>query len=126
MQNQSIRFLYLLYEIYTDVKINFILFLEHKVKLGSSSLFMMCIKTMHVNSHMDNLSPHFQTQVMPPSVQHSADIPGDPMSKTLCPQYRGPSSIPGQGTRSYMLQLRVLMLQLKIPCVLQLRSAEVK
>ena len=28
----------------------------------------------------------------------------------------GPSSIPGQGIRSHMLQLRVLMPQLKIPC----------
>ena len=81
---------------------------------------------MHVNSHMDNLPPHFQTQVMPPSVQRSADFPGDPISKTLCPQGRGPSSIPGQGTRSHMLQLRVLMLHLKIPRVLQVRSVEVK
>ena len=79
------------------MKINFILFLEDKVKLGSSSLFMICIKTVHVNSHMDNLSPHFQTQVMPPSVQHSADIPGDPVSKTLCPQCRGPKFNPWSG-----------------------------
>ncbi|TEA37484.1 hypothetical protein DBR06_SOUSAS8810006, partial [Sousa chinensis] len=31
------------------------------------------------------------------------------------PNAGGPGSIPGQGTRSHMPQLRVLMLQLKIP-----------
>ncbi|TEA32556.1 hypothetical protein DBR06_SOUSAS4910043, partial [Sousa chinensis] len=31
------------------------------------------------------------------------------------PKAGGPGSIPGQGTRAYMLQLRVCMPQLKIP-----------
>ena len=34
---------------------------------------------------------------------------------TLHPQCRGPSLIPGRGTRSHMPQLRVCMLKLKIP-----------
>ena len=36
----------------------------------------------------------------------------------LCtPKVVGPGSISGQGTRSHMLQLRVCVPQLKIPCV---------
>ena len=35
------------------------------------------------------------------------------MAKTPSAQYRGPGSIPGQGTRFHMLQLRVCMSQLK-------------
>ena len=44
------------------------------------------------------------------------DFPGGPVAKTLHSQSRGLSSIPGQGTRSHMLQLlvRVHMPQLKI------------
>ena len=34
------------------------------------------------------------------------DFPGGPVVKTLCSNARGTSSIPGQGTRSCMLQLR--------------------
>ena len=43
------------------------------------------------------------------------DFPGGPVAKTPCFQSRGPGSIPGQGTRSHMLELRVHMPQLKIP-----------
>ena len=43
------------------------------------------------------------------------DFPGGPIDKTPCFQCRGPGSIPGQGTRSHMLQLRVRTQQLKIP-----------
>ena len=39
------------------------------------------------------------------------DLPAGPVAKTLCSQCRGPGLIPGQGTRSYMPQLRVHMLQ---------------
>ena len=42
------------------------------------------------------------------------DFPGGPMAQFLCSQCRGPSSIPGLGTRSCMLQLRGHMLELKI------------
>ena len=42
------------------------------------------------------------------------DIPGGPVAKTSCSQCRGPGLIPGQGTRSHMLQVRVHMLQLSI------------
>ena len=38
-----------------------------------------------------------------------------PVAKTPCSQRRGPGLVPGQGTSSHMLQLRVCMLQLKIP-----------
>ena len=34
------------------------------------------------------------------------DFPGDPVTETLCFQCGGPGSIPGQGTRSNMPQLR--------------------
>ena len=34
------------------------------------------------------------------------DFPGGPVAKTLCSQCRGPGSIPGQGTRAHMLQLK--------------------
>ena len=34
--------------------------------------------------------------------------PGGPVPETLCPQCRGLGSIPSQGTRSYMLQRKVL------------------
>ena len=34
------------------------------------------------------------------------DVPGGPVVKTLHSQGRGPGSIPGQGTRSHMPQLR--------------------
>ena len=33
-------------------------------------------------------------------------FPGSPVAKTPCSQFRGLSSIPGQGTRFYMPQLR--------------------
>ena len=38
------------------------------------------------------------------------------MARTLCSQYRvsDPSTIPGQGTRFYMLQLGVHILQLRV------------
>ena len=39
------------------------------------------------------------------------DFPCGPVAKTSCSQYRGPDSIPGQGTRFHMPQLRVCMLQ---------------
>ena len=41
------------------------------------------------------------------------DFPGGPVAKTLGSQCRGLGSIPGQGTRSHILQLRVHTLQLK-------------
>ena len=43
------------------------------------------------------------------------DFSGGPVAKTPPSQLRGPGSIPGQETRSHMLQLRVRMPQLKIP-----------
>ena len=43
------------------------------------------------------------------------DFPDGPVAKTPCSQCRGPGSIPGQGTRSHMPQLRVCMPQLKSP-----------
>ena len=36
----------------------------------------------------------------------SRDLPGGPVTKTLCSQSRGPGFDPGQGTRSHMPQLR--------------------
>ena len=38
-----------------------------------------------------------------------------PAAKTPCSQGRGPGLIPGQGTSSHLLQLKVCTLQLKIP-----------
>ena len=45
-------------------------------------------------------------------LESKRDFSGDPVAKTLCTRDLG--SIPGQGTRSHRLQLRVCMLQLKI------------
>ena len=45
---------------------------------------------------------------------HSWEFPGGPVAKTPCCQCRGLGSIPGQGTRSHMLQLRVPVPKLKI------------
>ena len=36
------------------------------------------------------------------------DFPGGAVAKTLCSQSRGLGLIPGEGTRSHMLQLRIL------------------
>ena len=54
--------------------------------------------------------------LMPPSNKDPCrDFSGGPVAKTPCSQGRGPGcSISGQGTRSYMPQLRVYMLNLKI------------
>ena len=41
------------------------------------------------------------------------DVPDGPVAKT--PNAGGPGSIPGQGTRFHVLQLRVHMPELKIP-----------
>ena len=43
------------------------------------------------------------------------DFPDGPVAKTPHSQCRGPGSIPGQGARSHMLQVRVCLPQLKIP-----------
>ena len=42
-------------------------------------------------------------------------FPGGPVAETPHSQCRGLSSIPSQGTRSHMPQLRVCVSQLKIP-----------
>ena len=41
----------------------------------------------------------------------SEDFPGGPVARFRAPNAEGPGSIPGQGTRSPMIQLRVLMPQ---------------
>ena len=41
------------------------------------------------------------------------DLPGGPVAKTTCPQWRGLGSVPTQGTRFHMLQLGVHMSKLK-------------
>ena len=43
------------------------------------------------------------------------DFIADPGAKIPCSKRRGPGSIPGWGTRSHMLQIRVHRPQLKIP-----------
>ena len=43
------------------------------------------------------------------------DFPGGPVARIHAPNAGGLGSIPGQGTRSHMSQLRVRMLQLKGP-----------
>ena len=45
------------------------------------------------------------------------DFPRGPVAKTLASSAQGPGSIPGQGTRSHMPQLRAHILQLKISSV---------
>ena len=47
--------------------------------------------------------------------EESGDFPGASVTRLHAPKVGGLGSIPGQGTRSHMLQLRVYMLQLKIP-----------
>ena len=41
---------------------------------------------------------------------------GGPVTKAQAPNLGGLGSIPGQGTRSHMMQLRICMPQLKILC----------
>ena len=49
---------------------------------------------------------------------NSGNAPDDPVAKTYeLPTQGGPGSAPGQGNISHMLQLRVHVSQLKIPCV---------
>ena len=47
------------------------------------------------------------------STEHK-DFPGGPVAKTVRSQCRGPGFNPLPGTRSYMPQLRVCMLHLKL------------
>ena len=47
---------------------------------------------------------------------HHRDLPGAPVVKSPHFSAVGLGSIPGQGTRSHMLQLRFRMLQLKLLC----------
>ena len=63
------------------------------------------------------------------------DFPGGPWLRLRTPSAGGLGSVPGQGTRSPMLQLRVWMHQLKDPsyqntnqrsCMPQLRSGSAK
>lgn len=42
------------------------------------------------------------------------DFPGSPVTENLRSQRRGPGSVPGQGTRSHLPQIRVGRPQLKI------------
>ena len=44
------------------------------------------------------------------------DFSGGPVTKTLCFQCKGLGFDPWWGIRSHVPQLRVCMLQLKIPC----------
>ena len=46
-------------------------------------------------------------------MKETKDFPGGPVAKT--PRSKGLGSVPGQGTRSHVVQLGVCMLQLKIP-----------
>ena len=50
------------------------------------------------------------------------DIPGGPVAKIPRSQRRGPGLIPRQGTRSHMLQQRVLHVMTKTSHMLQLRK----
>ena len=51
---------------------------------------------------------------------------GGPETKTWAPSVGGPGSIPGQGTRSRVIHLRVHMQQLERSWVLQLRPSAAK
>lgn len=53
-------------------------------------------------------------------------FPGHPVTKTPPPCVGGTDSIPGQGTKTYMQQLRVCMPQLKRSCMPQLRHSAAK
>ena len=52
------------------------------------------------------------------SLRTWGDFPGGPVAKTLHSQCRGLGSVPGQGTRSHMPQLRIHTLQQKILCAI--------
>ena len=41
------------------------------------------------------------------------NFPGSPVCNTPCPQCRGLGSVPGRGTRSHMLQLKILCVATK-------------
>ena len=73
--------------------------------------------------HLEGSSPGAQQVLRPHGVREetgsSRDFPGGPGAKGAC-------LIPGQGTRSLMLQLRAHMLQLNRSCMPQLRSNAAK
>ena len=55
-------------------------------------------------------------------ISYKGDFPGGPVAKNLA---EGPGSIPGQGTRFYMLQIRIHMSQQR-SFMLQLRPGRAK
>ena len=61
-------------------------------------------------------SPFLQMEEIRLKAKSPGGFPGGPVAGRLhAADAEGPGSIPGQGTRSHMLQLRVAMPQLKIP-----------
>ena len=61
--------------------------------------------------------PILQMEEIRLKTKSPGDFPGGPAAGRLhAANAEGPGLIPGQGTRSDMLQLRVAMPQLKIPC----------
>ena len=67
---------------------------------------------MNYNVHCSTIYSSHNMEAILMSINRGMDrgFPDGSAAKTLCSQCRGP----GQGTRSYMLQLRVHMAQLKI------------
>ena len=63
---------------------------------------------MSTNREMDELTMvNSCTQIYRAvKTQWTRDFPGGPVSKICTPNVEGPSSIPGQGTRSQVPQLR--------------------
>ena len=82
---------------------------------------------LHISpKNMSHVTCVYQALSLEVKIRHSWNFPGDSLAKTLCSLCGGPGSIPGQGTRSCMLQLKnisMLLLPLKILRV-QLRPVQ--
>ena len=83
----------------------------------TSILEYLCVNFAHFEINEENLMYMWVGNVSCHSSKQRMfeSLPGGPVVKTPPSRFRGPGFIPGQGTRSHMLQLRAHMPQLKIP-----------
>ena len=81
---------------------------EHLFYKGpESQYFSLCGPLQNESSHGQQLTnEHTCVPIKLYLPKQAKGFPGDPMAKTSTPSAGGPGSIPGQGIRPHMLQLR--------------------
>ena len=72
-----------------------------------SNHLILCCLLLLLSSTFSSIRVFSNESVLCTRWPVNGDFPGCPAAKTLCSQYKRPRSIPGQGTRSHTLQLRV-------------------